>query len=118
MRRASWIRWLLGVSLAVATILVASQVYLHFRYTAAYAEVHKGDSYESVVQRFGTPSLEEPCPRFDPQRRPGIDLSSFYSDCAKRIWYRYALSYADFGAWLIEFDEHNRVSDKEFVISP
>jgi hypothetical protein len=69
-----------------------------------------------VIARFGSPSVEENCPRSNPALTPGRDMSEFFPNCTTRAQFHYLLSSMDLGVWEIQFDAQRRVYGKEFLI--
>lgn len=102
----------------LATVAVFSwQILLKQKYDQAFRATRIGDSLTAVKDKFGKPSKSELCPRANAQLTPEKDLSTLFPNCKTRIWYFYALSYLDMGAWLIEFDDDDRVSGKDVLLS-
>ena len=108
---------LLIVCVLVTVAVFSWQILLKQKYDQAFRATRIGDSLTAVKDKFGKPSKSELCPRANAQLTPGKDLSTLFPNCKTRIWYFYALSYLDMGAWLIEFNDDDRVSGKDVVLS-
>lgn len=107
-------------SLGIAVLAVAAwQKALVNRFDDAWDDTREGDSYEEVVRKFGSPPATiRPCPKPDMSTEIGRLTADGFPKCARYISYEYLLSKAELGTWIVQFDDRDRVSGKEYSLLP
>ena len=79
---------------------------------AAFYQVQTGDTRQSVLVRFGTPTHVE---------REGVSFNHYSTTpcaapCVERLWFENRLN-SDLEVWSVELDRHGRVVEKNYLMS-
>ena len=103
-----------GLSVLIMLVCwpVAAVTIRHIR-EADFGDVNVGDSYETVLQKMGTP------PKIDAQGETLVRYTPHpcLAPCVKRLWYENRLM-LDLEAWSISIDTSGKVVDKYEWMSP
>ena len=109
--------WTVIVSLIIVAVLlsyVATCTHIQKAYETAFDAVRIGDTANSVVKAFGSPTVRE-----NPEK-----LFSRYADtkcqtpCAERLWFENRLVPAGFEAWSVSLGRDDKVIGKYHWVSP
>jgi len=104
---------LLSLLLVSPVLYITTCTFMSKGGTRAFEAVNVGDTRNTVISRFGTPSHIE---------RPGVLYSRYasyqcQSPCVERLWFENRLSFG-IEAWAVELDKGDRVVSKSYWMSP
>jgi hypothetical protein len=111
--RFGWVTIIIGGIVAVAFLYLAACLYIHIKRQSAFNSINIGDTADSVMARFGDPSVRE-----GPER-----LFSRYASakcvlpCVERLWFENRLA-LDLEAWSVSLGSDGKVIDKYHWVSP
>lgn len=97
--------------LSPACYVAACCVFSNSRKEAFY-QIQTGDTRQAVLARFGAPTHVE---------RAGVPFKHYPSTpcaapCAERLWFENRLD-SDLEVWSVELDRHDRVVEKNYLMS-
>jgi hypothetical protein len=111
--RFSWVTITVGGVLAVVFLYLATCIYIRTQCQHAFNSIDLGDTEDSVVARFGNPSVRE-----DPEK-----LFSRYAStkcqapCVERLWFENRMA-LDLEAWSVSLGSDGKVVEKYHWVSP
>jgi hypothetical protein len=111
--RFGWVTIMIGGAVAVAFLYLAACMYVRTKRQDAFNSINLGDAENSVVARFGNPSVRE-----GPE-----NLFSRYSStkcqapCIERLWFENRIVF-DLEAWSVSLGSDRKVVEKYHWVSP
>ena len=94
-------------------LYLAACTYIHIKHQNAFDSINIGDTADSVMARFGNPSVRE-----GPERLFSRYASAkCVSPCVERLWFENRLA-LDLEAWSVSLGSDGKVVDKYHWVSP
>jgi hypothetical protein len=111
--QAAWRAVIFGGVAAVLLLYVVACVYIRENRQNAFGATRIGDSMNSVIKRFGDPSVKE-SPDHLFARYASIKCQP---PCTERLWFENRLAF-DIEAWSVSIGSDGRVVGKYHWVSP
>jgi hypothetical protein len=111
--RFSWVAITIGGALAGVVLYLATCIHVQTKREDAFNSIQVGDTADSVVARFGSPSVRE-----SPEK-----LFSRYAStrcqapCVERFWFENRMA-LDLEAWSVSIGSDGKVVEKYHWVSP
>jgi hypothetical protein len=111
--RPSWLSIAIGTVVCVVFLYAATCVYVRTKRQEAFSTISVGDSVDSVIERFGNPSVRETTEKLFAR----YASTKCQAPCAERLWFENRLA-LDIEAWSVSIGTDGRVVEKYHWISP
>jgi hypothetical protein len=111
--RPTWLSIALGTAVCIVFLYAATCLYVRAKRQEAFSAISVGDSVDSVIGKFGKPSVSE---------TPETLFARYASTkceapCAERLWFENRLAF-DIEAWSVSIGSDGRVVEKYHWVSP
>jgi hypothetical protein len=106
--RPSWLSIAIGTVVCVVLLYAATCVHVRTKRQKAFSTISVGDSVDSVIERFGNPSVRETTEKL---------FTRYATPCAERLWFENRLA-LDIEAWSVSIGTDGRVVEKYHWVSP
>jgi hypothetical protein len=111
--RFSWITIAVGASIVVVLLYAGTCMYVRAKRQEAFNSIKVGDAADSVVARFGNPSVRERPEKLFPR----YASTKCQAPCVERLWFENRLA-LDLEAWSVSLGSDGKVVEKYHWISP
>jgi hypothetical protein len=111
--RFSLVAIAVGGAVTLLFLYVATCIYMRTKRQEAFNSISIGDTADSVLARFGNPSVTE-----SPEKLFARYASTKYqAPCAERLWFENRLAF-DLEAWSVSLGSDGKVVEKYHRVSP